>query len=320
MIKNSRVTIKPVAAFFLLLLVLILPGKADAEVVDRIVAVVNDSIITLTELNAAAVLAEEEYKGLSKEELNSIEVKSQILDNIIEQKLVKQAADNAGIEVSEAELDKAIEEVKSSGNMTQEALFVALAKSGLTYKEYRAQLTEQIREVKYVDKAFRSKVLLEREDIDEYFHQNREKFVGPSKVRLRIIYLSSEDKELQNDRLMFVIRGIDDGEEFSTLAKAYSDGPNPDKGGDLGYVVVSELDPAIAKASEKLELNEISAPIPSDMGVTIIQLLDKKDKEMLELTEVEGYIRKTLYDRMVEETFNHWLKEIKRIAHIEVRL
>src|SRR3990170_1130879 len=120
---------------------------AHAEIIDRIVAVVNDSAITLSELDAATA-GLGGIKGDDKEKRKRIiETKSKVLDQIIEKKLVEQASNKAGITVSEKEIDNAIEDVKQENNLGHEELLSALAKSGLTYKNYREQLKELIRDV-----------------------------------------------------------------------------------------------------------------------------------------------------------------------------
>ncbi|MDP2690458.1 MAG: SurA N-terminal domain-containing protein, partial [Deltaproteobacteria bacterium] len=188
------------------------PARSGAEVVDRIVAIINDSIITLSELNAASAVAVEklgvEDAGDAKK---TDEIKGRILDSLIEQKLVKQASDKAGIDVSEREIDNAIEDVKKQNKLSQETLLLALAQSGLTYKEYREQLKEQIRQVKYINKEFRSKISIQPEDIEDYYRQNKDEFVGPASYRLNMVYLSDGDRERLKLKRKAVEEALADG-------------------------------------------------------------------------------------------------------------
>jgi len=155
---------------------LLLTAPAHAEIIDRIVAVVNDSAITLSELDAATA-GLGGIKGDDKEKKKRIiETKSQVLDQIIEKKLVEQASNKAGITVSEKEIDNAIEDVKQENNLGHEELLSALAKSGLTYKNYREQLKEQIRQVKFINKEFRSNIKISRDDVEAYYQQNKDSF------------------------------------------------------------------------------------------------------------------------------------------------
>ncbi|HXI10866.1 MAG TPA: SurA N-terminal domain-containing protein, partial [Thermodesulfobacteriota bacterium] len=112
-------------------------SPSSAEVVDRIVAVINDSVITLSELNAATAVALDKLDaGEKKDPAKMEELRAKVLDGLVEQKLVKQAADKAGIDISEREIDNAVEDIKKQNNLTQESLLLALAQSGLTVREY----------------------------------------------------------------------------------------------------------------------------------------------------------------------------------------
>ena len=139
---------------------------------------------------------------------------SEIIDNLIEQKLIKQGADRVGIEVSEEDIDVAVNDVIEQNGVTKEIFIAMLSRSGLTLKEYREQLRERIREIKFVNQRFRSKVSVEEADMEEYYIQNINKFNAPPSVRLRIIFFSDKDKELMERRLNIVLKELKDGGRF----------------------------------------------------------------------------------------------------------
>ncbi|MBI5561576.1 MAG: SurA N-terminal domain-containing protein [Deltaproteobacteria bacterium] len=307
-------------AAFALIVVLLAPMTAGAEVVDRIVAVINDSIITLSELNAATAAALEGVGGERPGDKKAFEVKGQVLDTLIEQKLVKQAADKAGIEVSEREIDNAVDDVKKQNGLTKETLLVALAQSGLTYRGYREQLKEQIRQAKFISKEFRSKINVEDAEIDEYYRRNQDGFLSPQTYRLNMIFLPLVDERAMNQKLGMILEGLDKGEEFKTLARLYSEGPNADKGGDMGMVKAHELDHAVADAAAPLEINGISKPIQTPSGIYVIQLLERPARVPMPLAEVKDAIKDRLFKKMMDDRFRFWLEETKRFAHIETRL
>jgi peptidyl-prolyl cis-trans isomerase SurA len=305
------------------LLFTLFPLKASGEVVDRVVAVVNDSIITLSELNAAYAVTAETLEGepfvLGQGAFTS-ERASEIIDRLIEQKLIKQGADRIGIEVSEKDIDVAVDDVIEQNGVTRETFLVMLSRSGLTLKEYRDQLRERIREIKFVNKRFRSKVFVEEADMEEYYIQNIDSFLAPPSVRLRIIFFSNTDKDLMEKRLKIVLNGLKDGAEFATLANEYSEGPAASKGGDLGYLAIGEMDRKISVTAGKLEPQEVSPPIYTSLGVTLLQLIDKKKAAPRAYEEVKPGIKDLLSNKFLEENFNYWVKQIKELAHIEVRL
>jgi len=292
---------------------------AEAEVVDRLVAVVNDSIITLSELNAATSAALDTVAGPEKKDAKKIiELKSRILDGLIEQKLVKQAADKAGIEVSEREIDNAVEDVRRGNNMTQERLLLALAGSGLTYREYREQLKEQIRQVKFVGKEFRSKISVEDSEIEEYYRQNKEEFFAPATYRINLIFIPAGNKS--GEKVKAVEAGIKAGVDFKDLAIDYSQGPAAASGGDMGWLKPGEISKSLEVAALKLKSGGITGAMPATEGVYFIKLIDIKTAQARTYEEVKESVRERLYKKAMEGRFSFWLMEVKKSAHIEIRL
>ena len=296
---------------------------AHAEIIDRVVAVVNDSAITLSELDAATA-GLGGIKGDDKEKKKRIiETKSKVLDQIIEKKLVEQASNKAGITVSEKEIDNAIEDVKQENNLGHEELLSALAKSGLTYKNYREQLKEQIRQVKFINKEFRSNIKISRDDVEAYYQQNKDRFSGSVMHRLRIIsFLVSEQvkrKELEK-KANEVLAMARNGGDFAKLSKEYSQGPNSRDGGDLGYIKTGEIDPAIEKVAAGLKPGEISDVIKTSTGFHIIQMVDIRKGEARPLAEVEDNIKNIIYQKIIDERYKLWLEDMMKKAYIEVRL
>lgn len=321
MIQRSKTyRIAAAAVFFAATALFASAPFARAEVVDRIVAVINDSIITMSELEAATAMAVEKLgeENVKKEDLE--DVRSTVLDELIRQKLVKQAADRAGIDVSEREVDNAVDDIRrQNGNMTQEQLMTALARSGLTYREYRERLAEQIRQVKFMDREFRSKVSIQDSDVENYYRQHLEDFYATPSFRIRVIMISSEDPALMEKRLELVRGELDSGKPFSEVASVYSDGPNPTGGGDLGYVEPGELAETLEKVAEGLEPGEVSGPVERPEGTYIVKLVDRRKGEPRPLEEVRGEIRERLYQEVLQERFDFWLQQAKKHAHIEIR-
>ncbi len=296
------------------------PGLSSAETVDRIVAVINDSVITQSELNAAAIASDRLSPEEKKDAQKMAELKAGILDTIIEQKLVKQASDKAGIEVSEKEIDNAVEEVKRQNSMPQEAFLLALAQNGLTLKEYREQVKEQIRQVKFIDKEFRSRITVPEDEIQDYYKQNIDEFTGPASFRIRLIFLSGGNAKRQLARFNMVKEGLVKGMEFAALAREYSDSLTAEAGGDLGYVKPGEIDKELEALAWKLKTGEVGKPIFKTDGIYVLKVEDSKRPEALPLEKVRDRIHEKIFKRIMDARFAFWLKEVKRYAHIVIRL
>lgn len=304
-----------------LLVVVLFSAEARSEVVDRVVAVINDSIITLSELNAASAMAAERLAPADKKDgKKAEELRGKMLDGLIEQKLVKQAADKAGIDISEREIDLAVDDIKKQNGLTQESLLLALAQGGLTYKEYREQLKEQIRQVKFVNKEIRSKILVLPEDIEAYWRQRSDEFISPPAYRLNMIFIPSADKDVYKLKLKAVEDGIKKGEPFGDLARAYSEGFGASSGGEMGWMKAGELDKSVEDAASKLKAGSIAGPMVNSEGAYFIELVETKSAAPMPLEEVRGRIQDKLFKKTMDERFDFWLEEVKKYAHIEIRL
>lgn len=319
--KGIKRGLKPLNIIFAFALLLITQLPSSAEVVDRIVAIINDSVITLSELNAATAVALDKLSIDEKKDTSKVaELKSRMLDSLIEQKLVKQASDKAGIDISEREIDNAVDDIKKQNNLTQESLLLALAQSGLTLREYREQLKEQIRQVKFINKEFRSKISIQPEDIEDYYKTNIDEFYGPASYRLNLIFVPSDDKDAERQKLKVIKEGLARGDDFRDLAGHYSEGASASLGGDMGYMKEGEMDKTIEAAAKKLKIGEVSPPIITPEGTYFIQLVEVKKPAPRPLDDVRGYINDKLFKKVMDDRFSFWLKEVKRYAHIEIRL
>ncbi|WKZ32735.1 MAG: peptidyl-prolyl cis-trans isomerase [Thermodesulfobacteriota bacterium] len=298
------------------------PAQARAEVVDKVVAVINDSIITLSELKAATAVAMERLgvEGGAIDPEKAREMEGGILEGLIEQRLVKQAADKAGIEVSEREIDNAVDDIKKQNRLTQEQLLLALAENGLTQKEYREQLKEQIRQVKFVNREFRSRISIQPEDIEDYYRRNIDNFQSPALFRLHIIFLPGNDKDVLARRLNLIAGGLRAGEDFRDLASQYSEGPAASAGGDLGLLKSGELEPWLEEAASKLKPGEVSPAIERPEGVYFVRLSDYLPRAPRPLAEVRGEIQDRLFKKIMDERYSFWLNETRKFAHIEIRM
>lgn len=293
--------------------------SAGAEVVDRVVAVVNNSVITLSELNAATAIAMETVPVQEKTgEAKIADIKTKVLENLVNQKLIKLASDKAGIEISEREVDNAVEDIKKQNNMPQDKLLLALAQSGLTLKEYRNQMKEQIRQMKFINKEFRSKITIPDEDVADYFKQNHDEFAADTYYKASIIVI--QDNDTSGAKIKAVKDGLAKGEKFRDLARKYSSGPSSSTGGDLGFLKMGEANLEIEQAALALKPGEISTPFKTSDGIYFIQLNEIKKSGTKQFEDVKAQIRDKLYKKIMDERFSLWLKEIRNSANVDIRL
>ena len=165
----------------LLIIIAVIPsGVTAGEMVDRIVAVVNDDIITYTMLNEAFAPYEKKIKeqnyAFSKEMEVRFRFREQLIGQLVDQKLTEQEVKRLGIEISEKEVDAAIERTKSSNSITDEQLRQMLAQDGLTLELYRKNMKQQLLKTRLIQYEVKSKIVVTNKEIEEYYNKNKSEF------------------------------------------------------------------------------------------------------------------------------------------------
>ncbi len=262
--------------------------SAEAEVVDRIVAVVNDEVITLSELNGAfepyQAKLEASYKGAGREKALT-EARTALLNRMIDNLLMEQQARKAGIVIRDEELTGAIKDLLERRKISQEDLVKALEKEGTTWEAYKKGVLDQLKRVRLVQREIKSKVAVSDEEIGEYYRKHREDYEGKDSVRIKQILLSLPKEvdpaakvKLRADAAAIHKRLLA-GEPFDLLSARYSQGPAAAAGGDIGYIEKGVILHEVEEVAFSLPLNQISGIIESPIGFHIIQVIDRRGEE-----------------------------------------
>ena len=174
--------------FFLLLAVTgLMPAFSfAAETCNRVVAIVNNQVITLYELNKTI----KEMTGYSAEDLRLrdeqqfLDARKQILYRIIDDKIAEEKIKELKINISERQIDAAIERIKSDNHMTQEDLVARLQVDGVTYEKYRERIKGQIERAQLIEYEVKSKIIISEADISRYYEENKEQFKSDEQIRV----------------------------------------------------------------------------------------------------------------------------------------
>ncbi|MBT3311166.1 MAG: hypothetical protein HN379_04145 [Desulfobacteraceae bacterium] len=318
---------------FVIILVVFLSGinKCESgEVVDRIVAVVNDEIITLNDLNKNLAPYVKKIKdgGRSLEEERKLlfKVRGDILDQLISKTLTNQEVKRFGIEITDEEVDKAIEGIKERNHVTDEQLRAALKKDGMTLEDYRESMKEQMLRSRLINFQVESKTIVTEEEIKAYYEEHREEFVqsGGKKYKLRNIlikvspYANTEEKSKVKKKAEEVLTMLKSGESFQQVAMDYSESPLAATGGDLGQIGIDVLSTQIQDEIGKLKEGEFTPIIDTDHGYQIFyveSILDSPDKEYEIAKKV---IEEKLYKEIGEKRYRVWIDELRKNAQIKI--
>jgi peptidyl-prolyl cis-trans isomerase SurA len=315
--------------FFFSILALLLPLNLRGEVVDRIVALVNSEIITLSELEQMGKPFYDQVRQTSTAGERGEKMKKarlEVLDRLIESRLLEEEMKKRKIEVPERDVDATIQDVLKSSNLTENDMKKALAREGMTLSTYRQKVRDELGKMRLVSREIKSKIVIEDEVLREYYQKNQEKFTDPLEVKIQQIFFpvpehaSQEETAAVQREARPILERARKGEDFAELARKFSKGPEAGEGGLLGYFKHRELRPELEEAGFKVRTGEISDLVRSPAGFHILRVLERKGGEPRPFAEVQFKIREELSEAEAQKKFEQWMKELKSKAYIEIRL
>ena len=300
----------------------------SAELVDRIVVVVNDKIIALSELNDLLKPYQNKIDAMGQNSAKEGQVlytlREKMLNQLINDKLTDEEVARYEMKVTEEEIDNAIERIKSANYHTDEDFREILASEGLTVEEYRNDLKGQILRSRVVDYEVRSKVVITKEDILLYYEANLEKYTGKKRYHLRNILMrpsSFADEETIQEllgKMEDILVQLKNGEFFSDLARLYSQSQFAEEGGDLGFFNFDDLSSKIKDALKGLKAGESTAVLNTEQGFQIFYIEAIENAPGKSLEEVSEEIEKTLYTEKVNKRFKVWIEGMRAKSHIKI--
>jgi len=306
----------------------LIPKAESAETVDRIVAIINDDIITLSELNQAIKpytdrIMELGY-SLENQRKMLFKVREEVLGQLIDKKLTDQEVERYKISVSEKEIDSTIERIKEARFLTDEGLRESLARDGFTLEEFREKMKEQILRRRLVTIEIQSKIVITKEDIKAYYERNVDQYSVETKYRLSNILMkvspnSGVPNKLEVKKKMEgILVKLKEGQPFATLANSYSESSSTTDGGDLGLFSLSMLSPQLQEAMGGMKVGEFTPVLDTDQGYQIFYISEIVKMPGKSLEESSPEIETKLYNEIVDNKFAAWIEDLRKRSHIKI--
>jgi peptidyl-prolyl cis-trans isomerase SurA len=291
-----------------------LPLASASQVEDRIMAVVNQDLIMLSEMKRELAPELEritrEYRG--EEQVRRLKAaESMVLTAMIERKLQLQAAKARSIDVTDQEVKQAVVQLKQQGEKID-------SNDPTSVKGVRDQLIL----LRVVDIEVRNSVMVADPEMKRYYNEHRDRFALPEEYTLSQILVkpsSPDDLAQARGKVKAILDLLKRGESFEDLALRFSDGLNASRGGRLGLVRQGELLPAIERGVANLVPGGISDVIESPEGFHLVRLEDKKPKQFRPFEEVRQEIQTLVFQQKSEDLFQTWLAALKNKAYIEIK-
>jgi peptidyl-prolyl cis-trans isomerase SurA len=311
---------------YFLVLFLILSASSlfwAEEVVESIVAIVNDDIITLSQYknqhDALYQMMRAQYQGEEFQEQYR-RARKGLLDSMITELLLLQEAKKRGINVDE-QLKLAIENIKEENHLnSDEELWQAMRQQGIDPEAWKQQMRENIMKQGVIVTEVDRSIVLDDSEIVNYYKRHPEEFTEPTEFSLRAIYISSAEKTSSEvEALKQEIESkIAAGEDFASLAGTYSEGPAKENQGDLGTFKKGELDKNLEQAVEKLKVGEITPWIKFKEGWYLVKLEDKKEERLKSFDEARQEIDNKLFNEKRRKRLDEYIKELKEKSYIKI--
>jgi peptidyl-prolyl cis-trans isomerase SurA len=302
-------------------------GVSRAELVDRILAIVNEDIILLSDLERAMAPMREKLKQAGYSEAQQgiylADQQAPMLKKMIDDKLTEQQAKRLNLTVSEEDADKAIERFKAINRMSDNDLERMLKLEGLTQETFRSQIKEQLVQTKIVNREVKSKIVITDVEIKAYYDAQVRQFTGVTKYHLRHILMkpatsATEEREKVRQEMQRMHERLKAGESFESLAKVYSQAATAQGGGDLGAFESRMLSAPIRDALVGLKAGEFTPVIDTEQGYQIFFVQELLQTGGKSLEEATPEIQEKLFAEVVEEKFKTWLQELRQRAHIQI--
>jgi parvulin-like peptidyl-prolyl isomerase len=311
--------------------VMLLSIPVGADIVDKIVAVVNEDVITLSGFNVAfepyRKNIEENYQGKDKEAVLK-QARESFLQRLIDNMLIEQEAKKAGvgIVVKDEEVMGVIKDMLAKDKSTMEDFLKKLAREGNSLESIKGDIRNQIMRMRLLRREIKAKIVVSDEEIGEYYNKNRQNYEGKEAVRIKQILLllpPQANKAMRmkvKDQTNNLRKRIKNGEPFELLAVKYSQGPEAKQGGDVGFIERGVIIPEVEAVAFSLPLGQVSEVIESSLGFHIIMVVDKRGAGLKPIAVVREEIKAKIEDEKLDKRYEEWITAIRKKSYIEIRL
>jgi peptidyl-prolyl cis-trans isomerase SurA len=298
------------------------PGR----VVNRIAAVVNGDVITLRDLEDRAG---PEWKAVEAQPAGPTRDKARrdllrtVLDTLVSERLIEGQARELGVEITEAELDTVIDDVKKNNRLDDAGFERALAQEGLTLEMLRQRFRKMLVARKVIGNRLADRIKVADDDVKAYWQQHPGEFLADVEVRVRHVFLkvtSPADEARVRAVGAKVLARLQAGEDFAQVARETSEGPSAADGGDLGWVKRRLLEREVENAAFALEPGQTSGLVRARAGFHILRAEERRGGEPRPFDQVKDEIRARLNAEQAEGHQQQYVAELRKNALVEVNL
>jgi peptidyl-prolyl cis-trans isomerase SurA len=301
-------------------------AKAGQESLDGIVAIVNDGVITQTELNDAIANIKKQLAASNTSAPTPENIRKHVLDQLVDRKLQVELAEQGGLKITDEQVNKAIEGVATQNKISTKELYEKVAETGINEAAYRKEIREEMIIQAVQQHEVGAHITITAQEVDDFMRSVTWKAFNNKEYHLEDILIalpatpSSQDVANAKKQAQAVLAKIHQGMSFSEVAAADSGNSQALQGGDLGWLRLPQIPPEFASELVHQKTNDIIGPMATTNGFHIIRLAGVRD---LATHGTEGEQRKQveqlIYQRKMQEGLQTWLATLHSQAYINLQ-
>jgi parvulin-like peptidyl-prolyl isomerase len=330
----SNVTQRAITPFLLGIVAVVASMAAEqpvvqAEIVDQVVARVNDGVITQYDVEEATTpyLVQ---RGMNPKVLEDPQKRSEIyrkvLDKLIERRLIQEEAEAMNLTVPDQQVDQWLKMTRQQQQLSEDQFRTLLGRYGMTYEEYRETVRQNLLRIRLVKVKMGNQISVSQAEVDERFKERFGDEGSNSKavVLRHILFKPEEDTEearrSARNRAEKVLTTLEQGEtSFAELAKQYSDGSSGERGGLLGTFQQGELNPAFEETAFNLEEGAHSGIVETEYGYHLLKVDEIKSVRNGNVKKKKQQIRQRLRQQKLQNQLDSYVQKLRRDAFVEVK-
>ncbi len=306
------------------LLVGTVPAAFGQEVVEGIVAIVNDDIITLSEYRAQFEMAASQLRAqqMPQEQYGQqyALLKKEFLNSMITETLLLQKAKELGLNVQE-QMKGMIEKIKKDNNMASDAdLRRAIEGQGMSYDNWLKQYEEGMMRQGVLYTEVERAIVLEDSEVVQYYKKNPAEFTTSTEYKLNAVYIASESRSAEAIEALkaAVDAKLKSGASFADTAAELSDPPMKEAKGDLGTFKAGELEAALESPLERLKAGEKTGWINNKSGWYLLQLVEKKDSFLRPFEDARKEVEEKIFNEKRSVKGEAYLKTLRERSFVKI--
>lgn len=323
---------KIILLFVVFITPFIFTPKVFCAIIDRVVAVVNGDVITLSELEKAAEPLVKKYISDDmtgdEREAKKKEILKQVLTQLIDEHLTEAEIKRLGINVSDKDVDAAIERICKENNITMDEFLKKLALNGINLEDYKKDIKKRIETSQLIGSQVQAKTVVTNEEVLAYLNAGSENTggQGPFYVLQQILIAPKihDDPRSRQDaqkRAEDALKALKGGQKFEDVAQKYSDPPLDQAGIYLGTFAKKDMAKPIQDAISGLKEGQTTKILDTPQGFQIIKVKEiiKDQAKSVDPVKMET-VREELYRKKINARFEEWINQLRSKATIRVLL